>query len=556
MPNTNDAERRGLLKSKRRAALKPILVILAVLVVIAGVAVGLHIRSTVKSVNQLFKRNAELKAQGYYLGEFEFKMLTTVYYLNEGSYVKAYTTIRRIRNEMETTRGLVKMPSGASPEEMMTFLLDRQDPTTGAFMDPSYPVFSYIAPTVNAIDALDRLSKKTGRPLKLRYQLRFLDQIRTPEQLRAYLNSLLYMKETWAEMSPVAPYNPGVSELAYFNDLERRGVYQFSDEWKDAFRQWIYETQDPATGYWGFRVGTPSKWRPCKSAINATYHLLQALVLTTEGENQSEKYPLRYAGTLGLSVLKDLDKPVPNDRAGQHAWALDQAQGAGTIALIWAQLPESEQERARAAMRTYLTIRYRQFFRPADGAFSLYTSAPQADVDGTSTALGLLRSTGSLPGTWQRQRLWGRAIAAAPKAIRTEVRKWEEATVPAAPEIQSIRVYKDALPAGDTFEYMNLVQIVYPGKSPVLDVMDLRQHMTRFINRSGQAYGNWTSLESLGERLGIRAGVTPAIPVFEDGLNLARAGRAHPAAKRFYVIGYDTFQVPIYRAEFVKVGSL
>ncbi len=43
-------------------------------------AAGLTIRSTVDSVPRLFRRNAELKAQGYYMGEFEFKMLASQYH--------------------------------------------------------------------------------------------------------------------------------------------------------------------------------------------------------------------------------------------------------------------------------------------------------------------------------------------------------------------------------------------------------------------------------------------------------------------------------------------
>ena len=47
-------------------------------------------------VPKLFKRDAELKAKGYYMGEFEFKMVDSQYYLNEGHYLDAYRTLRRI----------------------------------------------------------------------------------------------------------------------------------------------------------------------------------------------------------------------------------------------------------------------------------------------------------------------------------------------------------------------------------------------------------------------------------------------------------------------------
>jgi hypothetical protein len=529
--------------------LKRLPVVLAAAVVIAGLVVGLQVRADIKAVPRLFERNAELKAQGYYMGEFEFKMLGIVSYLNEGRYLKAYTTLRRIRAEMETTRGLVKMPQEASLEEMMAFLLDRQYPTTGAFMDPSYPFFTYFAPTLNVVEALGDLARQTGHPLKLKYPLRFLDEIRTPEQLRNLLSSHLYLKETWAELGGPGPYT-AVSELAHYDILEHAGVYKFSDEWKDALRQWFYDTQDPATGFWGFRIGVPGKWRQ-KAVVNTTWHILR-FVLDDRGENRSEKYPLRYAGTLTRNILKSLAAPIPADAAAQHDWSLNQAQGARMITrYLWTHLSEAEQEEVRKETRTWLSVRYR-LFRPADGGFAIYTSATRADVDGTGTALGLLRAAGSLPGTPERDRLWGKAIAAAPEPVRTNVRRWKDAAVPPATRAHSVRVYKTALPVGDTYDDANLVQIIYLDDSAVLDVMDLRQQIARFIATSKQAFGNWESTENLREDVGIHGEVSP-IPVSHDGLDLARIAGDHPDARRFWVIGYDVLQVPVFRSEFVRM---
>ncbi len=533
---------------------KRILVALTAAAVIAGLAAGLSVRAAIQGVPRLFERNAELKAQGYYMGEFEFKMLGVLYYLNEGRYVKAYTTLRRIRREMETTQGLARMPEGASPEKLMAFLLERQDPTTGAFMDPGYPFFTYIAPTLNVVDALEGLARQTGQPLRLRHPLRFLDEIRTPEQLRAYLGPLLYIQETWAGMGGPGPYGPGISELATPDELERNGLYGFSDEWKDALRQWFYETQDPATGYWGVRIGSADQWRQNPDP-NSTYHILK-LVLDEWGENRSARYPLRYAGTLARSLLKSLDAPIPDDPVEQHEWGLCQSQGATMITrYLWPHLSEPEQEQVRRAMRTWLTSRYR-LFRPADGGFTYYTSAHQSDIDGTANALGLLRATGSLSGTRERDRLWGEAIAAIPEPIRTEVRRWEDAALPVSAEANSVRIYRNAPPAGDTYDDADLVQIIYPKDSPVLDVMDLRQRVAGFIAAEGQGFGNWTSKEGLRDRpLDLRREVR-TVPVSHDGLDLARIARDHPDARRFYAIGYDLFQAPVFRTEFVKVDGL
>jgi hypothetical protein len=86
--------------------------------------------------------------------------------------------------------------------------------------------------------------------------------------------------------------------------------------------------------------------------------------------------------------------------------------------------------------------------------------------------------------------------------------------------------------------------------------MDLRQRIAGFIATSKQAFGNWVSKESLRDQpLDLRREVR-RIPVSRNGLDLARIGRDHPGARRFYVIGYDVFQVPVFRVEFVLSKTL
>ncbi|MBP0574359.1 hypothetical protein J8J27_27020, partial [Mycobacterium tuberculosis] len=90
--------------------------------------------------------------------EFEFKMLGGLQRLSEGDYLGLYTTLSRIRRELATTEGLVRVPAGASAAARMDFLLDRQDPATGAFMDRRYPAFTYVPATLNALEALADLA--------------------------------------------------------------------------------------------------------------------------------------------------------------------------------------------------------------------------------------------------------------------------------------------------------------------------------------------------------------------------------------------------------------
>lgn len=517
---------------------------------LALLVVGFAVYSTIGLVPQLFKRNAELKALGYYMGEFEFKMVASQYYLTEGRYLESYRSLRRIDAEMKGLQGLNKMSDKTTPEEQMAFLLEQQDPVTGAFMDHGYPAFSYFAPTCNVVEALTTLSQETGRPFKLKYPLRFLDQIKTPEQLRAYLDSLLYVGEMSAYFPGPGPYGPGVSEMAGFDALEEVGAHRFSEQWRAELRRWFYETQDPATGFWGARIGNVTKWRQ-QTDINATFHILK-LVLTESGENQSTQYPLRYAGTLARGILGSMDKPIPESASEQHDWGLKQYQGAKMLTkFLWPQLSDSEKNEVRRKFRSML-IQSLSLYRPHDGGFAYYHADPKADVDGTGLAVGVLQVLGVMPGTRERERLWGKPSEASLTATRVSVQSWEQATLPQSAEVQSFRVYRDRLPSANSYDDANLVQIVYPPGTKGLDIMDLRQGFARFMSADGAAFGNWKSKVSLKETpLGLDREVM-RVPVVRDGFNLAEIARDYPASGRFYVVGYDIVQLPVLVIEVVK----
>lgn len=527
---------------------------LAVLVTagaVALVAAG-YARSTMKSPVRLFRRNAELKAQGYYVGEFEFKMLAAQQHLSEGRYLEAFLTLRRIDGEMGDPPQLPRLPMDATPRERAAFLRARQDPDTGAFMDPAYPYFTFFAPTVNAVHALAALSREEGQPPVLDHPLRFLDRLQTRGALRTYLESLLYVDERWAGLPGPGPYGPGVSELAYFDELEQAHLHRFSEEWKDALREWFYDTQDPVTGFWGIRIGDARRWRQ-RCDVNSTYHVLH-LVLDDHGRNRSEKYPLRYAGALARGVLKLVAAPIPDDAVGQHSWGLVQAQGAGILVrLLWPHLSGAEQDEVRAVLRVALKQRA-AMFRPTEGGFAYYTEDGSADVDGTAIALEVYRASGALPGTWERQRLWGAALAATPPVVHLRVREWRDAALPAPAGVQSMRVFAHRPPAADAYDDAHLLEIVYPSGSSGVDVMELRQRVAGFLAAHGGALGNWSSKDDLRDvPLDLHRRVEP-VPVSYGAPDLSRIAHAHPGVERLYVIGYDLAQVPIFTAE-VAMGA-
>ena len=513
-------------------------------------SVGLTVRSTVNSVPRLFRLNAELKAQGYYMGEFEFKMLASQHHMNTGHYLLAFQTLRRIEAEMQNPRDLKKMPANATPEEQMDFLLDRQDPVTGAFMDHDYPLFTYFAPTSNVVEALMRLSRETGRPLKLKYPLRFLEQIAAPQQLRAYLDSLLFLDSLIARFPGPGPYGPGVSEIPALEVLEEAGVYRFSEPWKAELRGWFNETQDPASGFWGARIGNAAHWRQ-KKDINSTFHILK-YVLTDTGENRNAAFPLRFGDQLARGILDAMDVPIPEDTADQHDWGLVQNQGAKMLThYLWPHLDEAERAEVRRKFRSMLVQKLR-LYRPADGGFAYYTTDARADVDGTGLATSVLKTIGVLPGTWERERLWGKVSEGDLAPRQVSVERWELAALPEKDDIQSFRIYRDHLPSATPYDDDHLVRIVYPRGAKGLDLMDLRQGLARSLGAEGATFGNWSTKDAIKEQpLGLERPIK-AVPVAREAFDLAEIAREHPAAKRFYAVGYDIVQVPVAIVEFVR----
>lgn len=515
---------------------------LTLLVVVAGAFVGYQGYRAFSSVPHLFRRNAELKADGYYMAEFEFKMLAVLRMLSDGAYLDAYSTLNRIRAEMDTGAGLVRMPADASPEARFDFLIDRQDPSTGAFMDPAYPPFTYLSPTLNVVEALEELSRTTERPLKLKYPLRFLDAIATPEALTAYLDDFLYGDRFWSERFPgPGPYGVAVSEIAYVDLFERTGLYRFTPAWKEALRTWLDATQDPVSGFWGMRVGAPDDWHPRVDA-NSTFHILH-LILTADGDDADPARPLRHGEAMAATLVGTLTAPMPDDEDGQHAWGLEQVQSAVMLTrYLWSHLDEGARAGVRRALAAALVERTR-FYRPADGAFTSYLTSGKAEVDGTSLALSLLKASGCVPGTAERSRLWGEV--AVPDAETTTVASFAAIEPPAGEAVNAWRVFAGDAPAGDKLDDSGVVAILYPGNGAgVLDLLDVRQNLARFL--AGPArFGNWSSSDALREpAFGLDRPVRE-IAVVRGRIDDAAAAKLAAAGPDVTLVGYDVFQRPV-----------
>lgn len=515
---------------------------LAAIVAGAGV-LGYQAHQLSGSVPYLFRRNAELKAMGYYMAEFEFRMLGVVKKLSDGDYLDAYSTLHRLRRQMESGEGLARMPADPSAKARYEFLLSRQDPTTGAFMSPDYPTFTFVAPTLNVVEALDGLAKEIGEPLRLRYPLHFLDAIATPETLRTYLEAHLYTGRFWAEHIPgPGIYGPGISELAYVDLFETTGTYHFTPAWHAAFRDWLDATQDPESGMWGARMGTPNAFETRRDA-NSTYHILHYL-LTDDGADRDPTHPLRHADALARSLMRAVTMPMPAGEDEQHAWSLDQTQTTQMLTRrLWRHLDETQKAAVRSALQVALTERYR-LIDDASGAFSIYLGSP-ADVDGTTTALGLIEATGSVPGTPDRARLWGEIVTPVIETIAISSPAAIE--LPDVPGVNSFRLYAGAALPADDLDTGQPLAVLYPAdKGRVRDIVDLRQSIGRFLADAGASFGNWSTADSIRSSALHPDPAASSIPVLRADHRLGDAiGDVAKDAPDLLLVGYDVFQRPI-----------
>ncbi len=96
----------------------------------------------------------------------------------------------------------------------------------------------------------------TSVPLRLKYPLKFLDDINTTGKLNAFLNDISYVG--WiASKFPQTSFHFARNILdctEQGNTLERNNLYSFFSEWKHAMLKLMYDFQDSTSGMWGPKV--------------------------------------------------------------------------------------------------------------------------------------------------------------------------------------------------------------------------------------------------------------------------------------------------------------
>lgn len=526
---------------------KRIIAVISVLVVIFLFGSGIAIKNNVKmKVREIFKLNGELKSEGYYMAEFEFKMLGVAYYLDKGQYITAYSRLNQIHKQLTTREGLIKVPEFSDKKEKLKFYLNLQNPRTGAFMDDSYPLFTYIGTTLNVAAYVNRLAQEAGEPFQLKYPLKFLDEINTPEKLKTFLDDLSTVG--WIGAKFRTPYVEA-AELAesiyYPGDMARYNLYAFSPEWKQALLRWFYDNQDSKTGYWGARLRSSEELLESGDLVS-TEKIIK-LFVDNKGNNLHGEFPLRNKDEMFATTLQKLAEPIPADLDELHDWILRRDRGIRFLTrYLWSSASPDNKNSARKLMEDFVRIRFEKFYIEREGAFSLYPGAEHADLDGTGEGLGMFDNIGALSSEKQ-ELLWGppdKNITDLGIHEVSELKESDFTPIKNSQGINSIRLYRtDPGPGNYTSD---VICVNYPKETPVLDVMDLVPKATRWVNTTSQNMGNWVTKEDIlhTELAGIN--IQP-VPVLKGNLPLNLANEELQKNRELTVIGFDMLQIPRYK---------
>lgn len=519
-------------------------------------SVFLMVIHTKNQVKDLFRLNKELQEENYYMAEFEFKMLGISYLLDKGHYYTALKKLDELHSQMKTREGLIKMPEFKTKEEEMEFYLSLQNPKTGAFMDDSYPLSVQHEPTENVLLHLDNLAQETNQTLKLKYPLKYLDNLNTTEKLIPIL-------EDWSTVGWLALKFPqtsfhnvrDISSLARDQNIygeeagsviQKHNLYNFSQEWKDSMLQWFYDYQDPETGIWGPKS---KDGELLKLDMSNTGPILKNFV-DENGTNIHAKFPLRYQNELTNTILGESyfeHLPKDDELDEWHEWSLNTPKSIRTITrYLWKNISQENKDKTRNLIEDYVKIKFEKFYVTKEGAFSYYPNSDHATLDGTGSMINNLNDFGFFF-TEKQERLWGdtqNSIIDLGTRQVSDISE-EDFDVLTDSKINSFRVYTRNPDYDDLNS--NVHAVFYHKETEILDAVDLILKINKWVNTTNQTMGNWVSKEEIIKELD-KINIEE-VPVY-DNSPLDSLNKDLYENKQIVLMGFDRFQVPIYKITF------
>lgn len=522
------------MKPKKKIAVT--LVALIVLLLAFGAYRAVIVKTQVK---ELFRLNKELQQEGYYMAEFEFRMLGFSYLLDKGEYATALQALSDYHSKLKNREGLQKLPDFSSEQEEIAFFLDMQNPQTGAFIDQSAPYCVYWEVTQNVLNHIESLSQSSGVPLRLKYPLRFLDQINTPERLTVFLDDISYVG--WiASKFPQTSFHFARNMLDCAqegNVLERHRLYQFSPEWKHALLKWMYDFQDRESGMWGPKSRNSGKL--FKLDLNNTASILKAY-RDNDGNDLYDEFPLRKADRIFSNSLEILSEPYPakeDELDAVHEWNLKKQKGFKMVLrYLWKDASEHNKNAMEELMREFVELSFRKYYVKSDGAFSFYPDAEYASADGFANMM--FDQLGAFSYDKQKK-LFGSEIDSVKNCGTVAVKDLSvflEGGLMDSLKINSLRFYRTKPDLKHVTE--NVWVLCYLNDACVLDVTELVPNLVAWADRTSLSVGNWTSVAEKKKELIDLGIVKPRI------LTQKELERALAPEKHLYCVGFTVLQLP------------
>jgi hypothetical protein len=529
---------------KRKRIILIATVILLASTILTVLTISLNVKTKMK---ELFKMNKTLQEEGYYMADFEFKMLGFAYYLDKGHYCKTLKLLHDFHKKLSSKEDLIKIPAFKNNQDEINFYLNLQNPKTGAFINDSAPFCTYWSVSENIINHMEALADSTTSPLKLKYPLKFLDEINTPEKLTAYLDDISYVG--WlASKFPQTSFHfcrDILSEAIPDNTLERTNFYRFSPEWKHAMLKWMYDFQDTTTGLWGPKNRRTNKLT--KSDLNNTASILKSF-RDNDGNDLHKEFPIKYQDKLFKSSIEQLSESFPNeeDLHEIHEWNLRQSKGINMLLrYFWKDASDENKKRAERIILKYINICFEKYYVKEDGAFSYYPNAKHASCDGET---GIFSDIGAFSYKKQKK-LWGDPAENAKdmgEVILNELKTSDLDSGVNIPCINSLRIYTSK----PDFEHLtdSVWAVFYPKDTLVLDMMELVPNIVRWTETTSLSMGNWTSMAEIKKeysKLNIKKPL-----IYKDKFPFDEVNGKFKEAAELYVFGFDKLQVPRCKIKF------
>jgi len=524
---------------KRKRTILTATILLLASVIILGIPVSLSVKTKVK---ELFKMNKTLQEEGYYMGDFEFKMVGFTYFIDKGEYLKAYRMLSAYHKQLSTKERVIKIPGFSNNKEEINFYLNLQNPKTGAFIDDSAPYCTYWEVTQNTINHLEALTDSTTAPLKLKYPLKFLDDINTPDRLTAFLEDVSYVGWLTSKFPQTSFHFARniLGEAMPDNTLERNNLYKFSPEWKHTLLKWMYDFQDTTTGLWGPKNRRTNKL--LKPDLNNTASILSAF-RDNDGNDRYQEFPLQYQDRLFKSAIEQLSESYPDedDLDEIHEWNLRQTKGIKMLLrYLWKDASEENKSNAERIISRQIGICFEKYYVKEDGAFSYYPYARHASGDGSTNLI--FRHIGAF--SYEKQKkLWGDPAENAKDMGEVNLNELKTSDLNAVvniPGINSLRIYTSKP------DYENLADSVwavfYPKDTLVLDIIELVPNMLRWTETSSLSMGNWSSMADIRNEYSKLNIQKPLI--YKNKLPFDEVNKKFKEAAELYVVGFDKLQIP------------